>query len=201
MAAERFFARKAITGYGCCWFSGGNPAPLWACCRLVDDCSSSPLPPPLWLPSEEVSRGLGITSARRGEPPCGPMFACSRSRAHALSCWFLGALFLRSRCRRFWNQICTLRGLMLSWTASDCRFSKLGSGSSSVHKGRNARQGWGTLCFRLIRPFDRPGGPKLAIKELSCSCVILQRLNLGIRLSSTSDMASTHALIADSARQ
>ena len=31
--------------------------------------------------------------------------------------------------------------------------------------------------------------PKLAIKALSCCCVILQRLNLGMRLTSTSDMA------------
>lgn len=31
--------------------------------------------------------------------------------------------------------------------------------------------------------------PKLVIKALSCCCVILQRLNLGMRLTSTSDMA------------
>ena len=30
--------------------------------------------------------------------------------------------------------------------------------------------------------------PKLVIKALSCCCVILQRLNLGMRLTSTSDM-------------
>jgi len=42
------------------------------------------------------------------------------------------------RCRRFWNQICTERGVMPSIFARLCRWSKLGSGSSSKDLMRTA---------------------------------------------------------------
>eukprot|EP00964_Phaeocystis_antarctica_P076457 scaffold47263_cov63-Phaeocystis_antarctica.AAC.1 len=101
-----------MTGYGCCACSGRKDD---GCARLGWLPSSSPLPFPLWLPSEEVSRGLGITSRPGGEGvTCAISFDRGDGHAQLLCVGRAGALFLRSRCLRFWNQIWTERGLMLS---------------------------------------------------------------------------------------
>lgn len=113
-----------------------------------------------------------------------------------------------SRCRRFWNQICTERGLIPSCAASACRLSKLGSGSSSAEQERRQRRmaqrrnmpaktrpSGAQLCARAgqitlqqshtrrrVCPesqAERAGAPKYCISTSSWGLDILHRLNFG----------------------
>mmetsp|Transcript_13499 Transcript_13499/g.43345 ORF Transcript_13499/g.43345 Transcript_13499/m.43345 type:complete len:205 (-) Transcript_13499:47-661(-) len=82
------------------------------------------------------------------ETASSPDAGSKRCEASAPSAWRCG---LSKRWRRFWNQICTERGVMSSCCASACRFSNEGSGSDS----------------------------KCCVRTSSCGREILDRLNLG----------------------
>ena len=121
--------------------------------------STSPMLPSLLPPLRTIS------------PPCRPALRIGFSK----------------RWRRFWNQICTERGVIPSCMASVCLFSNDGSGSSSARGGGSGSGliNGADLAKRRgpIRAFESANSPKWRMRTASCGCVILHRLNLGSAFS------------------